>query len=43
MVVTFGTHYMKYHLFTLLVFHHFYHGVLIAWIIISRQKEDDQN
>ena len=41
MDATFGTNHMKYHLFTLLVFYHFHHGVPIAWIIILRQKEND--
>ena len=41
MDATFGNNHMKYHLFTLLVFNHFRHGVPIAWIITSKHKEED--
>ena len=41
MDATFGTNHMKFHLFTLMVFDDFRNGVPIAWIITSRQKEED--
>ena len=41
MDATFGTKHMKFHLFTLIVFDDFYNDVPIAWVITSRQKQDD--
>ena len=41
MNATFGTNYIKYHLFTLVVFDDFRHRVSIAWIITSRHKKND--
>ena len=41
MDATFDINHMKFHLFTLMVFDDFRNGVPIAWVITSRQKEDD--
>jgi len=41
MDVTFGTNDLMYHLFTLVVFDEWHNGIPIAWVITSRQKEDD--
>jgi len=41
MDATFSTNDVKFHLFTLMVFDAHYIGVLVAWIITSRQTCDD--
>ena len=41
MDATFGTNHIKFHLFILMTFDDFCNGVLIAWVITSRQKEED--
>jgi hypothetical protein len=41
MDATFGTNDVKFHLFTLMVFDAHRIGVLVAWIITSRQTCDD--
>ncbi len=41
MDATFNTNDVKFHLFTLMVFDAHHIGVLVAWIIISRQTCDD--
>lgn len=41
MDATFGTNDLMYHLFTLVVFDEWHNGIPIAWVITSRQKEDD--
>ena len=41
MDATFGTNHMKFHLFILMEFDDFRNDVPIAWVITSRQKEDD--
>jgi len=41
MDATFGTNNVKFLLFTLLVFNDWRNGVPIAWVITSRQMEDD--
>jgi hypothetical protein len=41
MDATFGTNDMKFHLFTLMGFDDHHMGVLLVWIIISRQIVED--
>jgi hypothetical protein len=41
MDATFGTNDVKFHLFTLIVFDAHHTGVLVAWIITSRQTCND--
>lgn len=41
MDATFGTNDLMYHLFTLVVSNEWHNGIPIAWILTSRQKEDD--
>jgi hypothetical protein len=41
MEAMFGTNNVKYHLFTLMVFDFHYTGVLVVWVIISRQTCED--
>jgi hypothetical protein len=41
MDATFGTNNLMYHLFTLVVFDEWHNGIPIAWVITSRQKEDN--
>jgi hypothetical protein len=41
MDATFGTNDMKFHLFTLMGFDHHHTGVLLTWIITSRQTIKD--
>jgi hypothetical protein len=41
MDATFGTNDVKYHLFTLMVFDFHHTGVLVAWVITSRQTCED--
>ena len=40
MDTAFGTNYMKFHLFTLMIFNNFRNGIPIVRIITSRQKDD---